>query len=475
MKGLSLSLSFLFFLSNLIYSQDFQVTNMQGYSVETPKFSIVDGNTYLTFALNTKLYKFPATGPQSPISNPITIDPNYWGPDAVDIAAFGNNVYVLANDFSYPVYIEKISYSTNGGLDWNNYTIDTIQNMNYIPVRGDLPRVIVSRKGTPYFFYYVFNNSNDTSGLYMYANGVKKKLDLNIPRARYEYGICPFVVTRSNVDHIYVSYFIDSSYYFIHSSDDGQTFSQPQVIKSFFVLWASDSWRPRFQIDNSNKLYFYYSYMDFGQPGQPPENKNYHLLTTSTDWGMTWSPSILIDTNFYDIDFRIVDNKFVKSYSEEKNIYLQSSSDLINWTDPTRVNTVDSSVVGGFETQVYNGKLALAWKDNRTGYEEIFYRLMDVPTKVNETKIPNHFTLYQNFPNPFNPTTTISFTLNQKAKTKLRVYDLFGKLVRELINDELNAGDYNIEFSGRDLSAGVYFYQLISGKYKATHKMILLK
>jgi len=72
---------------NFLQAQDYQVTNMQGYVVETPKFSIANDIVYLTFRTNTKLYKFPATGPQSPISNPIRFDPTFWGPNAVDIAA----------------------------------------------------------------------------------------------------------------------------------------------------------------------------------------------------------------------------------------------------------------------------------------------------------------------------------------------------------------------------------------------------
>jgi hypothetical protein len=463
--------------ATFLSSQDFQVTNMQGYVVENPKFSIANGNAYLTFATNTKLYKFPATGPQSPISNPINFDPNFWGPAAVDIAAYGNYIYTIAYDFNSTVWVTKIGLSTNGGMDWVNYIIDTVTISNWIPLRADLPRVIVSDQGVPYFFYYVFENERDTSGLYLYSFGTpKRKVDVNIPRVRNEDGIAPFVVTRNNVDHLYVAYYIDSSFYYVHSTDLGQTFSQPQKIQSFWVMWPPDEWRARFQVDNSGKMYFYYYYQDFGQPGQPPEDKMYHLVTYSTDWGVSWSAPILIDTNFYDIDFRVVGNKFVKSYFDFRDLYLQSSSDLLNWTERIRVNTVDTSVVGGgFETEIYDNKLAFAWKDNRTGHDEIFYRLMEIPTKVDENSIPLNFTLYQNYPNPFNPTTIISFVIKQKAKTSLRVYDIFGKFVGEIVNDELDAGKYSYEFNGSNLSSGVYYYQLSSGNFKETKKMILIK
>jgi len=74
-----------------------------------------------------------------------------------------------------------------------------------------------------------------------------------------------------------------------------------------------------------------------------------------------------------------------------------------------------------------------------------------------------------------NPTTIISFVIKQKAKTSLRVYDIFGKLVGEIVNDELDAGKYSYELNGSNLSSGVYYYQLTSGNFKETKKMILIK
>ncbi len=472
-----LSSIFIIITFNLLQAQDYQVTNMQGYVVETPKFSIANDITYLIFRTNTKLYKFPATGPQSPISNPIRFDPTFWGPNAVDIAAHGNNVFTIAYDYnsSGNNYVAKIGYSTNGGLDWNNFIVDTIQLGNWLPGRADLPQVMVSQQGNPYFFYWVFQNSSDTSGLYMYTFGMKKKLDKNIPRARYEYAVAPFVITLNNVDYIYVAYYIDSSYYLIYSNDGGNTFSQPKKLQTFWVMWPSDDWKPRFQIDNSNRLYFYYSYMDYGQPGQPPVDKMYHLVTYSDDWGLTWSEPVQIDTNFYDIDFRIVGDKFVKSYIDNENLYLQSSYDLLSWTNKIRVNSIDSSVAGGFETEVYGNKLAFAWKDKRTGNEEIFYRLMEVLTKVDENTIPINFVLYQNYPNPFNPSTTLEFDIPERTNVKLIIYDILGREVEKLVESELEPGKYKVNFNSKDLPSGLYFYALKTPKFTKTNKMLLIK
>ncbi|MBN1397075.1 MAG: cellulase family glycosylhydrolase [Bacteroidetes bacterium] len=78
----------------------------------------------------------------------------------------------------------------------------------------------------------------------------------------------------------------------------------------------------------------------------------------------------------------------------------------------------------------------------------------------NET-LPNHFMLQQNYPNPFNPSTTISYSLTQKSIVSLKVYDLIGREVANLLqNEKKSAGNYEVTFSGSKLSSGVYYYKL---------------
>ncbi|MEJ2721657.1 MAG: T9SS type A sorting domain-containing protein, partial [bacterium] len=88
--------------------------------------------------------------------------------------------------------------------------------------------------------------------------------------------------------------------------------------------------------------------------------------------------------------------------------------------------------------------------------------------------------LYQNVPNPFNPSTRIRFEIQTASDVTLRVYDANGKLVHELVNARLAPGRYEEEWSGRTLGArraasGVYFYKLTAGSFVETKKMILLK
>ena len=96
-------------------------------------------------------------------------------------------------------------------------------------------------------------------------------------------------------------------------------------------------------------------------------------------------------------------------------------------------------------------------------------------TDVNEKKIVKEFKLHQNYPNPFNPTTNISYQIPERSFVILKVFDALGNEIETLVNKELEAGSYQNTFDAEGLSSGTYFYQLKTGKYLRTIKMILLK
>ena len=89
--------------------------------------------------------------------------------------------------------------------------------------------------------------------------------------------------------------------------------------------------------------------------------------------------------------------------------------------------------------------------------------------------IPSEFVLYQNYPNPFNPSTTISFSIPRYSHVTIKVFDLLGREIQDLANDYFSPGTYKVEFNERNLSSGIYFYQLITSKTTRTLKMILQK
>ena len=93
----------------------------------------------------------------------------------------------------------------------------------------------------------------------------------------------------------------------------------------------------------------------------------------------------------------------------------------------------------------------------------------------NLKEIPNEYSLNQNYPNPFNPNTNISFSIPQSSFVQIKIYDVAGGLVDELVNEERHAGVYNIEWDASHNPTGIYYYQMKAGNFNETKKMLLLK
>ena len=89
--------------------------------------------------------------------------------------------------------------------------------------------------------------------------------------------------------------------------------------------------------------------------------------------------------------------------------------------------------------------------------------------------VPETYNLGQNYPNPFNPTTQIKYALKEDGFVTIKVYDLLGKVVATLVNENKSAGYYTINFDASRLSSGIYFYTIRSNDYYDRKKMIVLK
>ena len=89
--------------------------------------------------------------------------------------------------------------------------------------------------------------------------------------------------------------------------------------------------------------------------------------------------------------------------------------------------------------------------------------------------IPEKFMLNQNYPNPFNPTTKIKFDVPTNGFTKIAIYDMLGREVKTLLNENLKAGTYEMEWNATNYASGIYFYKMTSGNFASIKKMVLIK
>jgi hypothetical protein len=102
--------------------------------------------------------------------------------------------------------------------------------------------------------------------------------------------------------------------------------------------------------------------------------------------------------------------------------------------------------------------------------------IAEIITGIQDAKqIPVEFALSQNYPNPFNPTTTINYSVSKSNSVTLKVYNVMGKEVETLVNEQKAPGNYEVRFDASKLASGIYFYQLKSGSLVSTKKLVLLK
>ncbi len=127
--------------------------------------------------------------------------------------------------------------------------------------------------------------------------------------------------------------------------------------------------------------------------------------------------------------------------------------------------TVGQPAIGAVSDSSYTNGVGFWYLQN--------YLLTGIQSKPD--KVPTNFQLYQNYPNPFNPSTIISYQLAKKSQVTLTIYDILGRRVATLVNQNENAGSYDVRFDGSALASGVYFYRLEAGSYSQIKKLMLLK
>lgn len=105
------------------------------------------------------------------------------------------------------------------------------------------------------------------------------------------------------------------------------------------------------------------------------------------------------------------------------------------------------------------------------------HKINDIGTGIGNNHPQNlkNFLLEQNFPNPFNPSTKINYSLAEGSRVKLFVFDFFGQVISVLVDEFQSKGQHSVKFDGSNLSSGIYFYRLEAGKFSQTRKLILIK
>ena len=199
-------------------------------------------------------------------------------------------------------------------------------------------------------------------------------------------------------------------------------------------------------IDDNTQLGSMGKYLTYNHDGTP--NEEWTLPTTGASF---FNMPVIADMNS-DGRLDLVGAGFTAGGTNQTYVYTWNTNQVIN---PSRV----VNPVWQFNVR-HNG----VYGDNNL-------------VGINETsaEIPDRYLLNQNYPNPFNPVTKISYQLPEAGSVSLQIYNVLGKLVTTLVNERQNSGTYEVQFDGKELSSGVYFYRLNANGISILKMMTLLK
>ena len=199
-------------------------------------------------------------------------------------------------------------------------------------------------------------------------------------------------------------------------------------------------------------------------------------LWASTDMGNTWHVQYGLT---FDSTGNVTDGMMFRSITKYKQ-YLIASVDFesifISSDNGISWNSFNEEIITDwtFVDVEINGQYIWALRES---FGNAYRRpLQDIVTTVDEKEnIINNFTLYQNYPNPFNPTTTIKISLPKSGLVQVKVYDILGNEIKNLLNEYKQAGTHYIEFDASKLSSGVYFFRISTNNFSDTKKMVLVR
>lgn len=439
------------------------------------------------------------------------------------VAASGNNVYAVWTDQrngNFEVFYKR---SIDGGISWS-----ADQLLTNIPLNSEYPSIAVSGsvvhivwldyRGTNYSIYYKRSADNGTSwgqdillsgnsGSLLYRpsvavsgsnvhvvwedvregnweifykrsgnGGLSWGADIRLTNDP-AYSEFASVSASGSIVHVVWtdgrSGFPNNEIYYKGSADGGQTWgADMRLANSISARYPSVS-------SDSSKVQVVW---------EDERDGNFEIYTTqSIDGGINWSADKRITNNsetqrnasvtVSGSDVHVVwddgrDGNNVMIY------YKHSADDGLTWGADTRLTDLTGSAL--YPSIAVSGTvLHVVFTDWRDGDQEIYYKRNPTGNPVgiqnSSSEIPDQFYISQNYPNPFNPTTNLGFGISDLGFVSLKIYDIQGKEVAVLVNENLSPGSYEYEWNASGFPSGVYFYKLQAGDYSEVKKMSLTK
>ncbi|MBI5663297.1 MAG: T9SS type A sorting domain-containing protein, partial [Ignavibacterium album] len=233
-------------------------------------------------------------------------------------------------------------------------------------------------------------------------------------------------------------------------------------------------WRARVKynpVNNPHQVYgpwrYYHSYQpksfgSFKSQDTPLPVELISLTASLSDGKVTlnWQTATEVNNYGFEVERKVSSFGSARDDRWEKIGFVDGNG---NSNSPKQYTFIDKNPVGG------KLKYRLKQIDNDGSYK--YSGEVEISLDV-----PKVFSLQQNYPNPFNPTTTITFSLQEDGLTTLKIYDILGREIQTLVDEELEAGKiHRVNFDGSKLASGIYFYRLESKNHIAERKFILMR
>ncbi|MBN8570707.1 MAG: T9SS type A sorting domain-containing protein [Ignavibacteria bacterium] len=320
-----------------------------------------------------------------------------------------------------------VNYTTNSGSTWTNVT------------------------GAPYSNYHFYRfQAPSANVVYTLAN-------------IYQASDSTVILKSTNSGAIWLSAASPSrtkEFYFLNENTGyAVTLSQTYKTTDGSATWALAS----------NKLWKNVCFINENTGWYSDSGTVYRTSNGGADWITRYSSygSVTYNMKFFDLytGYRTVKEGFLSSYQIQKttdagetffNMNFYSDSRSLRKFSFINQNTGWVAGSGGTILKTTTGGSSI-------GIQQV------------SSYLPDKFYLEQNYPNPFNPATVISFQLPAAGFVKLKVFDLLGREVANLLNENLSAGSYKYDFNASDLTSGIYFYKLETENFSETRKMVLVK
>lgn len=272
---------------------------------------------------------------------------------------------------------------------------------------------------------------------------------------------------------------IGTDIYFAKSTDNGANFSAGVMVND--ILGSPDKRRtgPKVGVHGSNV------YTVWRQEDDNQGNNRKILYSKSSDGGATFGNEVEMALGGWGSPALSVNSTgelyvAYPQYSDSQNGIFCSKSVDNGITFPVTVFINDQNADSKNLSICVDASniLYAAWTDNRTGDENICFakgtiNLTDIDE--NSNIIPDQFELLQNYPNPFNPSTIITYKMPVSGNVSIKIYDMLGNEIVQLINEYKPAGIYEIKFNGNDMPSGVYLCRFLSGYFSDVRKLMLVK